>query len=31
MSCMTPAADGTFISIDDEEAKNSAKALLNGI
>ncbi|VFS49576.1 NADH-quinone oxidoreductase subunit G [Moellerella wisconsensis] len=21
MSCMTPAADGTFISIDDEEAK----------
>ncbi len=27
MSCMTPATEGTFISIDDEEANSSAKAL----
>ena len=30
MSCMTPAADGTRISIDDPEVRNSAQALSNG-
>ena len=28
MSCMTPAADGTFISIDDEEAKKFRESVV---
>lgn len=28
MSCMTPATDGTFISIDDEEAKQFRESVV---
>lgn len=28
MSCMTPASDGTFISIDDEEAKQFRESVV---
>jgi NADH-quinone oxidoreductase subunit G len=30
MSCMTPSTDNTYISIDDEEAKDFANRLWNG-
>ncbi len=30
MSCMTPASDGTFISMADEEAKQFVKAWSSG-
>ena len=31
MSCMTPASDGTFISIDDEEAKQFRERVVEGV
>ncbi|ENC83554.1 NADH dehydrogenase (quinone), G subunit [Escherichia coli P0299917.9] len=31
MSCMTPASDGTFISIDDEEAKQFRESVVEGL